>query len=754
MKKGLTAALAVMLAILSLCGCSGENENGVTSESVSESVSVSETVLTEASTEIRQTEEEFKIWKLTDPELRVLVNRTVDENRLSKLSVDSGTVVRPIGADTVLIDVSCIGKANFRRSANVSCTDPKYSEDFYAAADSMPRYTYCDFTDYAEKAENDNVRFVYDGSGDILRITYGYSVTDTVKFNGYVRQEEDGSFSVIIDPAYMYGLPMLTSFDTEFDINGENVLMDSFGFTVQKLYTEGKDVFGADKLWDHEGYVYGSMKVNNLKVLYDILNEESLCSANGVFEFSLIEEDTHKVLETALFDYDSKNGEYSRVYGLLLDNMDMFAADDVVGVNLIDLDFDGTPELLVSKQIVDVSEEYRYPNEYADVDIYSIEEDSFKYIDTLYNNSTQVYYNGNVIGVKKDEFGGKKWFYMSRKNLDTGAEEETDYLFVLNDSRLEYTSVFESYSKGDYENDYYIYGEPLEYEEYEGPPKWDDEVTHTYHRWKHIEADSGLWELWGYIKQDYCADISPVFSLYSGWMYSKSSSNGEKIAVDSRTMEYKLANLVDAFYFGEYDPEEHNYHYAFLGDYEKPVIYLYPEEKTDVSVKLAVKDGGLTCSYPDYRDGWDVTAYPDGTLINKADGEEYYCLYWEGEGIADWDMSKGFVVKSEDTADFLRNKLKEIGLTPRESNEFIIYWLPILRQNECNLITFQTERYESSAVLDITPKPDSILRVFMVYAPCDEDAVAEPQEFPTFERTGFTAVEWGGAAVTPQLIVS
>ena len=48
----------------------------------------------------------------------------------------------------------------------------------------------------------------------------------------------------------------------------------------------------------------------------------------------------------------------------------------------------------------------------------------------------------------------------------------------------------------------------------------------------------------------------------------------------------------------------------------KPVIYLYPEEKTDISVTLAY-DGTLTCTYPNYKTGWHVSAKPDGTLTQK-----------------------------------------------------------------------------------------------------------------------------------------
>ena len=177
----------------------------------------------------------------------------------------------------------------------------------------------------------------------------------------------------------------------------------------------------------------------------------------------------------------------------------------------------------------------------------------------------------------------------------------------------------------------------------------------------------------------------------------------------------------------------------------KPVIYLYPEEDTLCSVKVDF-DGKLTCTYPDHgNDGWqNFVARPDGTLIFP-DGKEYYCLYWEGIANLNPDFSKGFCVKGEDTAEFLSDILLEIGLTPREANEFIIYWLPLLQENEYNLISFQSEAYTDVANLIINPEPDSLLRVYMVAKPLDSFVEIEPQEFEGFVREGFTVVEWGGS---------
>ncbi len=177
----------------------------------------------------------------------------------------------------------------------------------------------------------------------------------------------------------------------------------------------------------------------------------------------------------------------------------------------------------------------------------------------------------------------------------------------------------------------------------------------------------------------------------------------------------------------------------------KPIIYLYPECETEVSVKLDL-DGELSCTYPSYEDGWTVTAAPDGTLTD-ANGQIYNYLYWEGEISADWDMSRGFCVKGEDTAAFLEAALKQLGLTRREANEFIVFWLPFMQNNEYNVICFQASAYTEAARLDISPQPDTLCRVFMTYMASDKYVELEPQALSAPERRGFTVVEWGGAVI-------
>ena len=177
----------------------------------------------------------------------------------------------------------------------------------------------------------------------------------------------------------------------------------------------------------------------------------------------------------------------------------------------------------------------------------------------------------------------------------------------------------------------------------------------------------------------------------------------------------------------------------------KPVIYLYTEQETEVTVKLDYS-GTLTATYPEYNDGWTVTAQPDGTLTDSS-GKSYNYLFWEGKTNTEYDFSKGFCVAGEDTAEFLENALSQLGLTRREANEFIVFWLPRMQENEYNLIAFQDKAYTDSAVLDISPQPDSVLRVFMAWKSLDKAVDIEPQEFDSFQRSGFTVVEWGGCEV-------
>jgi len=184
---------------------------------------------------------------------------------------------------------------------------------------------------------------------------------------------------------------------------------------------------------------------------------------------------------------------------------------------------------------------------------------------------------------------------------------------------------------------------------------------------------------------------------------------------------------------------------AFNPEVGKPVIYLYPQRTQDVSVKLDF-DGTFTYTYPTYRNGWNVTASPSGRMINKADNSTHYYLFWEGNTyFNDWDFSEGFVVKGDEVERFLLERLPLLGLTPREYNDFITYWAPKMIGNKYNLVTFATAQYEELAKLTVSPAPDTMIIVHMVWKPIPVPVAVREQTLPRApRRSGFTLVEWGG----------
>lgn len=202
---------------------------------------------------------------------------------------------------------------------------------------------------------------------------------------------------------------------------------------------------------------------------------------------------------------------------------------------------------------------------------------------------------------------------------------------------------------------------------------------------------------------------------------------------------------------------EVNYHYInkrkYLCFYEyngeevtidKPLIYIYPTSNMNVKVKLGYPEN-LTTTYPQYNDSWDVYAKTDGTLIDN-NGKEYYGLYWEGIRKSKIEFNDGFIVSKEDLIPFLEEKLAILGLNTKESNEFIIYWLPRLQKNNYNLIRFATkEEIEKEMPLDITPTPETLIRVFMEFKGLDEKITINEQKLEKVKRNGYTVVEWGGS---------
>ena len=179
------------------------------------------------------------------------------------------------------------------------------------------------------------------------------------------------------------------------------------------------------------------------------------------------------------------------------------------------------------------------------------------------------------------------------------------------------------------------------------------------------------------------------------------------------------------------------------GGIAKPILYLYPKKTTNVTVTFEHPEL-LETTYPKFRNKWSVKANKNGDLYDYND-KYYYGLYWDEKKVHDVDFSTGFYVEDDDAIDFLEEKLEYIGLSDRERNEFITYWLPILEKNKKSLVYFElTNERESYNKINISPKPDTLLRVVIHIKKVNKKTEIKKEVLTHTARRGFVAVEWGG----------
>jgi hypothetical protein len=177
----------------------------------------------------------------------------------------------------------------------------------------------------------------------------------------------------------------------------------------------------------------------------------------------------------------------------------------------------------------------------------------------------------------------------------------------------------------------------------------------------------------------------------------------------------------------------------------KPVIYLYPTKTTDLDVTLKPV-GGFTYTEPVYQNGWRVTASPDGTLMNRDDGQTYPYLFWEGRGGLYSTPTKFWVVQRADVHSFLVSTLAKLGLNQKETADFLEFWEPRMQAAPYYQIGFHgTNVMNQLAPLTLSQKADTTIRVLMDYQELSAPIKANPPILPaTPARKGFTVIEWGG----------
>jgi hypothetical protein len=190
----------------------------------------------------------------------------------------------------------------------------------------------------------------------------------------------------------------------------------------------------------------------------------------------------------------------------------------------------------------------------------------------------------------------------------------------------------------------------------------------------------------------------------------------------------------------------YNYDFYVTGGCAKPIVYLYPQVTTDISVKVIPTSGQLTFTYPQYDGVWNVTATNDG-LLTDSRGNEYDYLWWESKSDTLNTPDKGFMVKYEDLSIFFDNILTKAGFIKPEIDDFKEFWIPTMTSEYTpyfKISFLQNKEVNSLARLQIHPQPNTEIRLFMIYERLDSYMSIEPQEIQQTTRNGFTVTEWGG----------
>ncbi|KAG1811210.1 uncharacterized protein BJ212DRAFT_1483869 [Suillus subaureus] len=197
---------------------------------------------------------------------------------------------------------------------------------------------------------------------------------------------------------------------------------------------------------------------------------------------------------------------------------------------------------------------------------------------------------------------------------------------------------------------------------------------------------------------------------------------------------------------------------------KKPVIYLFSPSDIDVSVKLSlIPEWSLSVIYPvvtteDYgqRLEWNVRTHQDGSLTERnSDLDVSYCSGRRSKSPDDTgitlltcitlrrtnvqafprspaskpqpadtfnpissslDDMDSIVISVDKATVYLDKSLKVLGLHTEARTSFITYWLPSFLKHEYIALRFVPQAaYERAASLCISPQPDVVTRICMLF---------------------------------------
>ncbi|KAH7332863.1 hypothetical protein B0J17DRAFT_579820 [Rhizoctonia solani] len=223
----------------------------------------------------------------------------------------------------------------------------------------------------------------------------------------------------------------------------------------------------------------------------------------------------------------------------------------------------------------------------------------------------------------------------------------------------------------------------------------------------------------------------------------------------------------------------------------KPIIYLFPPQSLrDIKVKLSlVQNWSFSEVYPHtpvtslsdhprrlgQTISWTVDAKPEGTLLDQATGREVAYLFWEAYSPIEpltiafdpacpvLGPSQSALLPFDKVTGYIDDVLLALGLHTEARTSFITYWLPDLSKHAFIALRFlPQDEYEEAAPLNITPAPEVMTRVFMLFGGIEESQIGYWDESVAMagkdryrgidtskvhNQSLFRVLEWGGMEV-------
>jgi hypothetical protein len=172
----------------------------------------------------------------------------------------------------------------------------------------------------------------------------------------------------------------------------------------------------------------------------------------------------------------------------------------------------------------------------------------------------------------------------------------------------------------------------------------------------------------------------------------------------------------------------------------KPNIYIYPQYETNLNVYLKFPNGGkIIQSIPEYNTGWNVFVKQSGLIDNQ-----YEYLFYEAQIPELLQKDFGWIVNGTQLDSFFTNNLQSLAFSTKEIKDFTDYWIPLLNETKSYSIYPQFNEELSDIIqLDISIRPDNLIRVWYVIEEYTEILDLEEPVIPVFQRLGFVILEWG-----------